>query len=259
MTWIVGTVPPFGYSILISDICVSWSDGTEKPCLQKIYRVGDDFLCGFAGSVKVGFVLLNALSSQLPRKQQRTPTFLARDWIPSLARRVFGAAPEQERKLGCQLIVAAVHLTENLGDAPWPRTYVWTLSHPDFAPTQCAPDAAVGIGNGSVVSTYTAALQEARSNAFFLQLITHGESAQAQFLADTMHKSVLQKATTGVSSFFQTGLVTRGRALLGNYNYTRFEEDGTKREVRVPPVAQTYKAFQDYCRTGKLNPTCAVC
>src|SRR6266704_3650612 len=124
MTWIVGTVPPFGYSILVSDTCVSWSNGTEKACLQKIHKVGDDFLCGFAGSVKIGFVLLDALATQLPRKQVRTPTVLARDWIPSLASRVFRAAPEPERKLGCQIIVAAVHPTENLGDAPWPRTYV---------------------------------------------------------------------------------------------------------------------------------------
>src|SRR2546425_5431979 len=178
MTWIVGTVPPFGYSILISDIRVSWPDGTERDCLQKIHKVGDDFLCGFAGSVRLGFVLLDALATQLPRRQPRTPSVLARDWISSLASRVFRAAPEPERKLGCQLIIAAVHPTENLGDAPWPRTYIWTFSHPGFAPQPCGPDAAVGIGNGSVVTAYTAALREARGNFFFLQLITHGEGAQ---------------------------------------------------------------------------------
>src|SRR5436309_13264418 len=93
MTWIVGTVPPFGYSILVSDTCVSWSNGTEKACLQKIHKAVYDFLCGFAGSVKIGFVLLDALPTQLPRKQVRPPTVLARDWIPSLASRVFRSAP----------------------------------------------------------------------------------------------------------------------------------------------------------------------
>src|SRR6266567_2360656 len=115
MTWIVGTVPPFGYSILVSDIRVSWTDGIERHCLQKVHKVGEDFLCGFAGSVRIGFVLLDALATQLPRKQQRTPSVLAHDWIPSLARRIFCAAPDQERKLGCQLIAAAAHPTDNLG------------------------------------------------------------------------------------------------------------------------------------------------
>ncbi len=259
MTWIVGTVPPFGYSILVSDIRVSWTDGIERHCLQKVHKVGEDFLCGFAGSVRIGFVLLDALATQLPRKQQRTPSVLAHDWIPSLARRVFRAAPEQERKLGSQLIIAAAHPTDNLGDAPWPRTHVWTFSRPDFSRQQCAPDAAVGSGNGSILSAYTTALREARSNSFFLQLITHGESAQAQSLARSMHESVLKKPTAGVSPFFQIGIVTRGRALLGHHSYTRIEKDGTTKSVRVPPVAQTYKAFQDYCRTGNLNATCAVC
>src|ERR1019366_6594510 len=99
MTWIVGTVPPFGYSILVSDICVSWADGTERDCLQKIHKVGDDLLCGFAGSVRIGFGLLEALSIQLPPKQRRTPSVLVRDWIPSLARHVFRDSHESERKL----------------------------------------------------------------------------------------------------------------------------------------------------------------
>jgi hypothetical protein len=259
MTWIVGTVPPFGYSILVSDIHVSWTDGTERDCLQKIHMVGDDLICGFAGSVRVGFVLLDALAKQLPRKQHRTPSVFTHDWIPSLASHVFRAAREPERKLGCQLIVAAVHPTENLGDAPWPRTYIWTFSHPDFAPQPCGPDAAVGIEIGSVVSAYTAALREARNNFFFLQLITHGEGAQAQSLARCMHESVLKKPTAGVSRFFQIGIVTRGRALLGHHSYTRIEQEGKTKSVRVPHVALTYKAFQDYCSTRNLNATCAVC
>lgn len=259
MTWIVGTVPPFGYSILISDICVSWSDGTEHACLQKIHKVGADFLCGFAGSVRIGFILLDALARQLPRKQHRTPSILAHDWIPSLARRVFRAAPEQEQKLGCQLIIAAVHPTENMGDVPWPRTYVWTFGYPEFIPADCRADDAVGIGNGSFVSVYTEAVREARRDSFFLKLIIHGEVAQGQYLAKTMHEAVQQTPQAGVSTHFQMGIVTRGRALLGNYDYTRFQQDGTTTQVHVPPVAQTYKAFQVFCKTAKISSTCAVC
>ena len=259
MTWIVGTVPPFGYSILVSDIRVSWADGTERDCLQKIYKVGDDFLCGFAGSVKLGFILLDTLAAQLPRKQQQTPLFLAHNWIPSLSRRVFQSAPEPEKKLGCQLIVAAAHPTENLGDAPWPRTYVWTFAYPDFNPEQCGANEVVGIGNGSAVSTYATALREARDNFSFLKLITCGEGAQAEFLASTMFESVCKTATKGVSPFMQMGVLTRGKALLGNYNFTRFRADGSTTKIQVPLVANDYKTFLDFCQTGNFGSFSAVC
>jgi hypothetical protein len=260
MTWIVGTVPPFGYSILVSDIQVSWLDGTQRDCLQKIHKVGDDFLCGFAGSVRLGFEFLRTIAEQLPTRLRGTPPLLVSDWIPSLARWVFRAAAPEERRLGCQLIIAAAHPSENLGDVPWPRTYVWTLDQRNnFDAKACGPDEAVGIGSGSVVSTYTTALRDARRNSIFLKLITHGEGAQTTYLARTMHKSVLKDPKPGVSRFFQMGILTRGRAWLGGYSYTHFDQNGAETQVRVPPVAQSYGAFQDFCKSEKLSAAGAVC
>jgi hypothetical protein len=201
MTWIVGTVPPFGYSILVSDVAVSWPDGTERDCLQKVHKVGDDFLCGFAGSVSLGFRALSTIAEQLPTKQRRTPLVLASDWIPSLARWIFQAAPPEQRRLGCQLIVAAADPTKNLGDAPWPRTYVWTFDQrTNFIPKECGPNEAIGIGSGSDVASYATALGEARRSSSFMKLITHGEGVQAQYLARTMHHAVLKAPKGGAAS-----------------------------------------------------------
>jgi hypothetical protein len=55
------------------------------------------------------------------------------------------------------------------------------------------------------------------------------------------------------------GIITRGQAWLGHYSYTRFERDGTEKEVRVPPVAQTYTAFQGFCRKEELATGTASC
>lgn len=258
MTWIVGTVPPFGSSYLISDICVSWQDGTEKHCLQKIHKVGRDFLCGFAGSVQIGFVMLKAIGLQFPKKQHLPPTAIATDWIPSLARRLFKCSHKAERKLGCQLIISMAHPSENMGDAPFPRIYIWTYTYPDFLPQLCGSDCAVGIGNGSIVPSYVEALRKARSNSFFLQLITHGESAQAQFLAREMRDSVVANPTGGVSPFFQYGILTRGSAGLGNYDFKRIDASGTT-EVKVPNVADTYESFQAMCNNWKLKAAAAIC
>lgn len=83
MTWIIGTRTLFGHSILVSDIRVTFSDGTERDCLRKMYLVGEDFLCGFAGSLRIGFVMMGALLDQLPDKRHLPLALLADDWIPS--------------------------------------------------------------------------------------------------------------------------------------------------------------------------------
>ena len=260
MTWIVGTVPPFGYSLLVSDICVSWPDGTEKHCLQKMHKVGEDFLCGFADSVKLGFVILHALADQMPRKQRRLPLdAIAREWIPSLARRIFASAPEEERRSGCHLIAAAAHPNQNLGDAPFPRTYVWTYRFPSFNVEQCGPNSAIGIGSGSTNPLYTAALEKARGNFFFLQLITHGKFAQAQFLARTMYDAITDKPMGGVAPLLQYGVLSRGEAHLGEFSFKRLFPDRPEKVVTVPNVATTYEAFNEMCQSSDADPSGAIC
>lgn len=178
MTWVVGTATPFGESILVSDVCVTWSNGTYKDCLQKIHKVGDDMLCGIAGSVRIGFAMLDILATQLPAKQSRGIHFIVRDWIPSLGRRIFAAAPPEERSLGFQLIIAAAHPTETLGEAPFPRTFVWTFSYLEFEPREATNENPLGIGSGSVVPKYIDAVRETCRNPFFFQLITQGRATQ---------------------------------------------------------------------------------
>lgn len=259
MTWIVGTVPPFGYSLMVADVRVSWADGMERDCLQKIHQVGEDYIYGFAGSVRIGFILLGTIAEQLPSKRRRGPVYVAQDWIPSLCRKTFSIAPPAEKKLGCQLMLAAAHPTENLGDVPWSRTYVWTFTYPDFAPVMAGPKDVLGIGNGSVVPTYMTALSAARNEPVFLQLITHSEGEQVSFLAREMHQLVRKTATRGVSPYMQMAYVTRGKAMFGNHNYKHFEADGGMQEIRVPPTASTYREFSDFCKRAGLSAAAAVC
>ncbi len=61
MTWIVGTPALFGYGFGISDVRVTFGDDTEVDCLQKIHPVGQWIAAGFAGSVQIGFAMVNEL------------------------------------------------------------------------------------------------------------------------------------------------------------------------------------------------------
>jgi hypothetical protein len=65
MTWIVGRIIPFGYAVALSDIRVTLRDDSEVDCLQKIYAVGPFIALGFAGSVAIGFSIVNRLRQLL--------------------------------------------------------------------------------------------------------------------------------------------------------------------------------------------------
>lgn len=44
---------------------VTLSDGSERDCLQKIYKVGNLIAAGFAGSVAIGFGMIDKLTELL--------------------------------------------------------------------------------------------------------------------------------------------------------------------------------------------------
>ena len=53
MTWIVAVPIPFGYAKGCADIRVTFKNGREEDCLQKIYQVGPVVCAAFAGAVRL--------------------------------------------------------------------------------------------------------------------------------------------------------------------------------------------------------------
>jgi len=83
MTWVIGTPTMFGYGIGISDVRVTLADGSERDCLQKIYPVGRFLAMGFAGSVRIGFAMIDAISGYLKTDDDTgmwDPTAVANWW-----------------------------------------------------------------------------------------------------------------------------------------------------------------------------------
>lgn len=65
MTWVIGVASLFGHGVVISDIRVTFNNGASVDMLQKAYPVGNFMVAGFAGSVLIGFNLLNSLAKVL--------------------------------------------------------------------------------------------------------------------------------------------------------------------------------------------------
>jgi hypothetical protein len=124
----------FGYGFGISDVRVTLADEREEDCLQKIYPIGRHFAAGFAGSVKIGFAMLDELRRLSTYNDERVacdPHAVLREW-PACARTFFCQFEEAERMGGCHLMLVMVHPQEHVGNPAWPRSFVHIFKSPSF-------------------------------------------------------------------------------------------------------------------------------
>lgn len=266
MMWIVGTAPPFGFSILVSDICVTFTrpDGSKHhvDCLQKIYPLGPFVLGGFSGSVRIGFGILEILQlefSKAPEGAAWSIDVPAHTWLPRLVRQVFRTAPAEEQALGSSIILASAHPTRNRGDAPWPWTDVHVFSHPEFEPVKAAPLEVVAVGRGAAIGPYMEALRASCDDFSFMETAVAGEGAQAMVLAHRVSTTIAKGPVPGISTLFQVGLVTRGRYAIQNHEYTVHEADGTQVDFKFPAIARGSKEFETLCRQSSWAAQEATC
>jgi len=122
MTWIVAVPIPFGYAKGCADIRVTFKNGREEDCLQKIYQVGPVVCAAFAGSVRIGFAL---------------PSRTAQTRMPNL-----------EQQLKSEFMLFGAH--PNQGSS-WPKPCVYTFRSPQFdAVPATGPLEACSLGKGEL-------------------------------------------------------------------------------------------------------------
>ncbi len=204
MTWVVGGSSLFGYGVMVSDVRVSWDDGTEADLLRKAYRVGPYLLAGFAGSVSIGFQLIGNLQSFLlpPDGSQSMwrPEWVAEHWHPEAAK-IFAQAPTIEQAGHSQLLIVGVSPDEQLDASEFPRVYLIKMEAPDYRPTYLPTGLSVcHIGSGSVVGTYENAVAKFfKISSPTLQAATAGAVAWAQMLGNTIGRLVQDDPREGIS------------------------------------------------------------
>lgn len=225
MTWIVGMEGLFGYGIGVSDIRVTLADGTERDCLQKIYNVGRFIAAGFAGSVSIGFAMIERLTELLYSGNASSawdPIAVA-EWWPQDARDIFNRFPESERHLASHLMLISAHPTENSGDSPWPRSYVHTFCSPDFEATRVQAPEVAAIGCGTQFEPCRAAVHSLSNDHQERLLIMQAEQGcsggMATLLAFRLTVLLRDSRPSGISSHLHCCWVYRGKVVIAPMNY----------------------------------------
>lgn len=261
MTWVVGNATFFGYAVGVSDIRVTFGDGTELDCVQKLYPVGRFIAAGFAGSVAIGFGMLHVLSgllSQAPENTAWMPEVVS-EWWPADARNVFGMFGEQEQRLGCQLMLLGAHPTENLGEAPWPRCSVYRFSAPSFEPQLAPIREVVSIGSGAQVPVYADALRHLSESFQWLQGATMGPHGLATTFNISLTATLQHSPQQGISDHLHVVSLTRGSILVSTNDHTSFLPDGTQEHFQMPPLAKSYQELVEICQKRGRSSAGASC
>lgn len=267
MTWIVGMPFMLGYPVLISDIRVTWPDGIERDCLQKVYPVGRYIAAGFAGSVFSGFVMVENLGrvlNRMPEGYAWIPRQVALEWRRKaryIYRRILEAHPEVS-SAGCQLVFAGVSPQEDMGIPGTAKPWVWKMSAPDFEPEFASMNTPVSIGSGETCEEYRRILQSLADQHETFPLyqaevgMLGGFGMVLQFF---LSQKIGEHPFPGVSPFVHLCLIRRGEILLRGIDRSYYPLGGEKVENPMPPVIGSYEAFRQYSRENGLSEAEATC
>ena len=244
MTWIVGTAPPFGWAVGLSDIRVTLNDGSELDCLRKIYPVGRFIAAGFAGSVRIGFAMIQRLSELLYHPDQHLawiPAEVARWWQLD-AQNVFNAADPVEQDCGSQIILLGAHPNQNAGDVPWARTEVYTFSWPNFDPNRAQGDEVVSIGAGAHVASYRELLARIPMDRVVeLEAMHFGGMTDGLMFMISDH--IRDNPVAGISPHLHVCLVSRGQVQIRK-NDRRWINRPDLQDFLMPSVASSWREFE---------------
>ncbi|MGA7793842.1 MAG: hypothetical protein WCA19_12455 [Candidatus Acidiferrales bacterium] len=230
--------------------------------MQKIYPMARFIAAGFAGSVGIGFALLEGLASQLtdaPKDQAYFPQEVA-DCFSPLASHIFQSSPRAERALHSHLMLMGAHPTEDVGIPGYSRCSVHILRSPDFIPIVTPIGEVVSIGSGSVFPPYREVLAGFSSNPMsLLQMETAGRGASSLILSMVVQKTIEKNPTPGVSPHSHICLVHRGTVDVRPNDHDQFPQSGEKMEFRMPKVATSWNEFERICSGNRTTANGTVC
>lgn len=260
MTWVVGASSVLGYGVIVSDVRISFADGSEADMLRKVYPVGPYLMAGFAGSVLIGMTLIDhlqrSLAQTIPPEGQAppghrfafNPDTVAEDWAEAAAD-IFSNMPENERNLGSQILIVGVDSARNNGAPKFPYVHIAKLNWPNYTP-EFSPqvNSAQHIGRGSEIVDFVSAIQnhmEIGADSF--QANMGGPAAWAQMLGHSVGRVVKDNPVNGIGSHVNIDVCMLGGFHHNNNNERIHYPDGRIVEVEMPPIAQNYDEFLEMC------------
>lgn len=245
MTWIVGCNTIFGQGLIASDVRVTVNN-SHHDILNKVYEVGRYLICGFSGSVFIGFEMITDLHRYLYLNDtDQADSFwdtqqAAIGWA-SHAKSLFDSAPISEQRHGCSLIIVGTQ--ENSSGLNGYRSVTTTFRSPDFVPNiNCSAPYFDSIGSGSDNHLAMDYLSNTVSNYDFMKIEVGYPGGFANHIAGSMSLDLhLHGSLASVSPFLNVSVVD---------HFQIFHRSVQVNDQPLPPLVNNYS---DLCSTLGLN------
>jgi hypothetical protein len=252
----------FGYSVCVSDIRATWKDGRILDCLKKTYKITDCLGVAFAGSVQIGFALVEELRAHCLRGAYLdSPDALMTSW-PRFARRVFAKSPDLERQERAELLLFGLSHRNHRGRIP----RVFKLRSPTFEPEVATGTEILSIGSGSAVEPYVSVLRNLSNQSNPLarweahDFVGRGVGIG---LMSVMFDQLRELSSTSISYQLQCSVLSPHEfsETPNNGSFTTVHSDGTQTvwELRMPALATSYDEFESIVRSAGSTTAGAVC
>jgi hypothetical protein len=264
MTWVVAASTIFGYGALYSDVQVTFRDGTTRDLVQKGYPIANAIAGGFAGSVQIGFRLVERLRDRLIVPGLDPATYV---WEPiaaaaklaELAPPLFSSAPPEERRLGARVLLVAASPVENQGLGA--KVYLFRFVAPDFRPQVMTKAVKLcSIGTGSGVAEYKRSIKPLlRRSSGLMQAEVGRPGGWGNHLGHSISQAVGRHPRDGIGRRMNIILVHRRGFMFGKTDQIFHNKDGTRTEYKMPEIAKSYKDFLAMASASGLEAACAEC
>lgn len=239
-------------------------DGTTRDVLQKAYPVANFMAGGFAGSVKIGFTLIQSLMDHLeiPAEYAHThaldPIAASLSWEP-IAQSIFAAAEASERKLESRILLVGTSPFESQGFGA--KVYFVRFTSPSFKPQFMSRAIKIcSIGTGAAVREYKHSIKPLfRLTSGLLKAEIGRPGGWGNDLGYAISHTLGQNPRAGISRQLNTILVSREGFLFGNTSTTIHHPDGSKVEHKMPALARSYSQFLAMANASAFEGVGAIC
>lgn len=243
---------------------VTFSDGRTADLIQKAYPLSNFIAAGFAGSVRIGFSLLQSLNDCLalpPEAREKLawePKWVSARWAP-IAKSVFDDAHQEERACGSCFLMVGVSPTEACGFGA--KVYFTRFAAPDFQPRIMSRAIKVcSIGSGAKARECHRSLKPLfRITSGILKAEVMHPDGWAGALGFSISQRLADHPHPGISRHFHILILQRGNILVENNDETIYPLNGSPIEIRMPRVAQSYDEFLLLADSAGRDAACAIC
>ena len=280
MTWVVGGAT-LDIGVLVGDIRISYSDNGRlreeaRYGVQKLHQIVPSIWVGFAGSIEIGFAIVDQLREAAravsPGGVRPEPGDVVGTWRAIAERNYTQRFAEQLRDAGCHLLVvgASQRWTEHRGQRLWrvARAYRIELPRPgerNIRLTDVAFNQFDSIGSGKSVEEYRDLLIGSTANGGQGLLAFSPTAGQgfgnswhlAGFITSLAIGTVIdRRPEPGISTHLQSAVVTaEGTMFSNNAGADLFVDNGRVRRVPpLPRLAQSWAELQWFERRLARSP-----